>query len=356
MKIGILLHPYGEKEPAGLGRAIFELTKAMIAVAPEHEFLLFVKGNPSGTPDFSGTNWHMHSLGNGPLWLNRLRRAPSADIYLFNTPILPYFWGRKSVVLALDFAYRLIPPRSPGEMLWRLALSRYHRFSLSRASRIAAISDATKRDAIRLFGVREDKISTVRLGFNAICSLPEVRCAAPEKFFLFVGVLKARKNVHNIIRAFARFHSRHPEYTLLIVGRAAGSYADRLRQLVAAEKLGESVQFPGYRSEGELAYLYRRASALVYPSIIEGFGFPVLEAMDCGTPVITSNISCLPEVAGDAALLVDPHKIGEIAQAMEQMAVDYNLRRGLIERGHIQAGKFSWERSAREMLGLIKNV
>jgi len=356
MKIGIVLHPYGEQEPAGLGRAIFELTKAMIAAAPEREFLIFVKGNPEHKPEFPGTNWRMHSLGGGWFWLDRLHRAPPADIYLFNTPVLPHFWRRKSVVIALDFAYLYLPPQGIGDSIGRFLLKRRHRAAMRRAVRIAAISEATRKDAIRYFRLPPEKIRTVHLGYNRICGIPEEKLAVPEKFFLFAGVLKARKNVHTIISAFALLHARRPDFYLLLAGKAEGEYAARAREKVLKQGLEDRVRFLGYRSDGELCYLYRRAVALVYPSIIEGFGFPVLEAMDCGTPVITSRFSSLPEAAGDAAILVDPQKPEEIAEAMARIADEPGLCEELVRKGNTWKQNFSWDKAGKELTAYMYKI
>ncbi len=367
MKIGVVLHPYGEREPAGLGRAIFELTKAMIAAGPQHEFLIFVKGIPERKPEFPGTNWRVHTLGRGWMWLDNLRNAPAADIYIFNTPVLPIWWHPpKAVVIALDFAY-LHPHTQKGagvngpihSLLQRLRLfllKSRHRSALRRADKVIAISKETRRDAIKFFRIPGSKIETVHLGFNRICSLPEEPTDAPEKFFLFVGALKERKNIANIIQAFSAFHRRHSGYHLLLVGKGEGEYAAGLRRAVQKQGLGDAVHFWGYRREGELSYLYRRAEALIYPSIIEGFGFPILEAMDCGTPVITSAVSSLPEVAGDAALLVDPYRPEEIARAMERIAVDREFRGELIEKGTAWKENFSWDQAGKEVIRCMQET
>ncbi len=356
MTIGIVLHPYGEKEPAGLGQAIFELAKAMIAASPEHEFLIFIKGDPERRPEFPGTNWRVHPLGGGIFWLDRLHKAPPADVYLFNTPVLPHFWRRKSVVVALDFAYLHLPAHGAGERIKRYLLKRRHRAALHRASRVAAISEATRQDAIRYFGLPPERVKTIYLGYNRICSVPSQPLSLPEKFFLFVGVLKARKNVHTIIKSFARFHPRHPDFHLLLAGRAEGEYAAAMRAMVRKEGLEGHVHFLGYRSDAQLAYLYQRTAALVYTSVVEGFGFPILEAMNCGTPVITSATSSLPELAGDAAFLVDPQDPAALAAAMERIARDPVFVETLIKRGMEQAKKFSWDKAGRETAVVLRRA
>ncbi|MBI2053304.1 MAG: glycosyltransferase family 4 protein [Candidatus Sungbacteria bacterium] len=358
MKIGIILDPYGEKQPAGLGRALMDLVRAMIASAPGDEFLIFTKGTAPARPEFPGHNWSHHTLGGGLFWRDRgIARSPRADAYLYYTPIMPMFViPGKSVVIALDFAYLAMPARGLGERIQKYFLRFRHALALRRAGMVIAISTATKKDTVRFFGIAEDKIRVVPLGFNPVCDMPEATVDTPEKFFLFVGVMKERKNVRAIIKAFEKFSSRHPDYHLLLAGKAEGEYADRLRREAAQGSARDRIRFLGYRSDGEIAYLYRRAVALVYPSIIEGFGLPILEAMACGTAVITSRASSLAEISGDAALLVNPENTQEIADAMERIASHPEVRNELIRNGHEQTKKFSWEKAGKEMLAVFRRA
>lgn len=358
MKIGIILDPYGEKQPAGLGRALMDIVRAMIASAPGDEFLIFTKGTVPARPEFPGHNWSHHPLGGGLFWRDRgIARAPRADVYLYYTPIMPIVvHPGKSVVIALDFAYLAMPARGFGERFQRYFLRLRHAFALRSADAVIAVSEATKKDTVRFFGIAEDKIRVVPLGFNPVCDTPEETVDTPEKFFLFVGVMKERKNVLAIIKAFERFSSRHPDYHLLLAGKAEGEYADRLRREAAQGSARDRVRFLGYRSDGEIAYLYRRATTLVYPSMIEGFGLPVLEAMACGTAVITSRASSLAELAGDAALLVDPEKMEEITDAMERIAADPRVRSDLIMRGSARAREFTWPKAAQGVLLVLHTL
>lgn len=358
MKIGIILDPYGEKEPAGLGRALLDLVRSMIAASPGDEFLIFAKGAVPSRPEFPGNNWSLYPLGGGMFWRDRgLARAPRADAYLYYTPMMPIFTRPgKSVVIALDFAYLEMPVRGFAARMARSIVRLRHARSLRRASAVIAISEATRKDTVRFFGIPEKKIRVIHLGFNQICDLPEKYVDVPEKFFLFVGVMKERKNVLVIIRAFEKFAQRHPDYQLLLAGKAEGDYADRVRHEAATGGARDKIQFLGYRSDGEIAYLYRRAAALVYPSKIEGFGLPILEAMACGTAVLTSDVSSLPELAGDAALLVDPDDIDGIADAMKRIADEPGLHGDLVARGRERSKIFSWERAARGVLGILHTV
>jgi len=357
MIIGIVLHPYGEDAPAGLGRIILEFTKWMVANDSDNSYLIFLKEKPKSPLPFSPGRWKMEVLGPGYFWLDRLRYASKADVYIFNTPVMPLFYRpRKSIVVALDFAYKYFHDKGIGGFFYSIILGWYHNFSLHRADVIVAISESTKKDTSSIFGVSEEKIRVIYPGFTNICMLPKEKLSLPEKYFLFVGVLKERKNVFGVVRAFSEFHKKHNNYSLIITGKAKGSYADAVRVYIKETGLDNKVIFQGYLTDHELAYLYQNAEALVFPSFIEGFGFPVLEAMSCGTPVITSDYSSLMEISRDAALLVNPYNIGEIVSAMERVATDEKLHFELQEKGYRRTQDFSWEKAGKEYLSLIASL
>ena len=358
MRIGIILHPYGEHQPAGLARTIFELTKGMISVDRENEYVIFLKRKPRTMPEFPGKNWSVHVLGEGILWLDRLRDAPQCDVVVFNTPVLPLFYRpRRSVILALDFAYYYFPPRGVNATLLNCLTFWYHGRSLRRADAIVAISEATKKDVIKLFHVASERIEVVLCGFKNICASQEKPMDLPEKFFLFVGVMKERKNVFNVVRAFRAICEKYPDYMLVLGGRAEGEYADAMREYIKKEGIETRVRFIGHLNDGQLSFVYRRARALVFASFIEGFGYPVLEAMACGTPVITSRSTSLGEICQhNSALLVDPASVNEIASAMDRIASHPEVREELIKNGRERAKKFSWEKAGKEMLAVIQQA
>ncbi len=358
MKIGIFLHPFGERAPAGLGRAIFEWTRALLSIDRENEYIIFVKRAPAFALNFPG-NFRVEVLGGGVFWMDRARGRARADAYLFNTPVLPFFWRPpRALVIALDFAYCYPQFREHTfrERIRARMLKMYQRWSFVRADRIVAISQATKEDLVRLFGIHEKKIHVVRCGFKNICALPESPLAIPKIFFLFVGAFKKRKNVMGVARAYALMRSSHPDAHLLFAGRAEGTYADCVRSYIARNSMESSVHFLGHVSDAELSFLYKKALALVFPSFLEGFGFPVLEAMACGVPVIASRTSSLPELAGGAALFADPHDPQDIAAAMERISQSPSLRDELVRKGYERIRLFSWEKSARELLAVLKQL
>jgi glycosyltransferase involved in cell wall biosynthesis len=257
-------------------------------------------------------------------------------------------------VFALDFAYWRMPRSWRNEFSARL-LFFLHGRALRKADAVIAISEETKKDVMRFFNISAERITVVQLSYVPLGEKKE-ELSVPEKFFLFAGVLKERKNVAGIIKAFALFARSNSTHQLLIAGKQGSEYADYLQQLARELGIEERVRFLGYVTDAQLAYLYSKAESLVFPSFIEGFGMPVLEAMHAGLPVITSNKGALAEVAGEAALLIDPAHPEDIAGAMMRIATEPSLRQELKEKGLRRAGQFSWEKTAQEVLEILTQV
>jgi glycosyltransferase involved in cell wall biosynthesis/ubiquinone/menaquinone biosynthesis C-methylase UbiE len=233
------------------------------------------------------------------------------------------------------------------------------------ADRIIAVSQQTRKDLIDYFAVPEERIRVI----------PEAprRVYAPERnieiirgvlerfgifhnFILFVGSLEPRKNLKTLLQAYATYVTRHAGKELLVVAGGKGWLNDDLPKIVAELGIAERVKFLGYAQEVDLRVLYSAAKLFVYPSIYEGFGLPPLEAMACGAPVITSNTSALPEVVGDAALLIDPHHSEALSQAMQTVLRDDGLRLRMRQRSLARAALFSWERTAEETLAVYQEA
>lgn len=234
----------------------------------------------------------------------------------------------------------------------RLYLALFTRLSARKARRIITISESTKRDVVRWWDVPPEKIDVVYCGVDrAFHPLPEKEVAffrqkrgLPERFILFVGTIEPRKNVARLIEAYSLLGDRHIK---LVIGGARGwLYKEVFFRLEELGLTGD-VLFPGYIPYEELPLWYNAAELFVYPSLYEGFGLPPLEAMACGTPVITSNVSSLPEVVGEAGLAVDPTDSKGLAEAIHQVLGDETLRQSMRERGLSRAGRFSWAQTAR---------
>jgi glycosyltransferase involved in cell wall biosynthesis len=265
----------------------------------------------------------------------------------------------KNVITICDVTPLLFPAAHGRMNVW------HHRFALpailKRADRIITISECSKRDIARVYGVPEEKISVTLLAADERYrvdpeGLPGVALAMlPRPYILNVGTLEPRKNLDGLLKAFAAAKKKGIPHQLVVTG-AKGWGESRIAPLVKDLGIEGSVTFTGFIADDDLTHLYREADFFVYPSLYEGFGLPVLESMACGTPVLTSNSSSIPEVAGDAALLVDPQSESELSSAILKLAGDEGLRLSMRGKGLAQAGKFSWERTVCETLSIYEEV
>ncbi|MCK4471392.1 MAG: glycosyltransferase family 4 protein [Anaerolineae bacterium] len=243
----------------------------------------------------------------------------------------------------------------------RLYLTVLTRLSARRARRLIAVSAHTAAETTRLLGVPSERIDVVYHGVDpAFHPLPadEVtvfrqRRGLPERFVLCVGTLEPRKNQTRLVEAFARIHDG--QVKLVLVGGKGWLY-DELFTRVEALGLSKEIIFPGYVMNDELPLWYNAATILAYPSLYEGFGMPVLEAQACGTPVLTSNVSSLPEAAGDAASMVDPYDVEALAAELDRLLTDKPLRHELRKRGLAHASQFTWPLMAQETADVYRRV
>jgi len=357
MKIGIILHPYGEKKPAGLARFIFDLTKSLVENDEKNEYIIYLKKEVSILPKFSTDNYKVHVLGFGKLWRDLgFYFAPKADFYIFNTPILPIlFKPKKTAVIILDFGCQIIKPKSLKDSVVLKIIFLMNKFSLSKADNIISISEYTKTSALELFKISKDKIKVIYPGYKKICAEVEKK-DNQLSYFLFVGVIKQRKNVHNLVSAFIKSKKEgNIRQKLIIVGKGSDDYMKNIKKKILESGLEEEILFLGHVGDDELANLYKNAYGFLFPSYIEGFGFPILEAMSCGIPVLTSHASSLGEVAGGAALLVDPLDVDGMSNKITELATNNGLRKELVIKGYKRTEDFSWKKSAKEYYRLYKN-
>jgi glycosyltransferase involved in cell wall biosynthesis len=232
------------------------------------------------------------------------------------------------------------------------------------AAYVIADSEATRADLIRHYQADSERIVTVypgrdgsltRVEATEVISAAKTRYGIGGDYLLYLGTLQPRKNLIRLVEAFARLQPLTADIRLVFAGKKGWLYGDLFAR-VEALGLEDCVLFTGYVADDDKASLLSGARALVYPSLYEGFGLPVLEAMTCGTPVLTSNVSSLPEVAGDAALLVDPLDVDAISDGMSRLIADDELRFALVKKGYVQVRKFSWANAAREVMQVLEAV
>lgn len=293
----------------------------------------------------------------------------------FRVPLIVYrynmdlFWGPrhnlplflpsrvKTVLTVHDLVHRFYPETMalPNLFIERMLM----RWSLLRSDRIIADSQSTASDIKSLYRVCQNKINTIHPGVPVLPdnSNDDVNLTKnfPSKYFLFVGTLDPRKNLERLFRAFELITPHNHGVYLMIVG-ATGWKNKGFHRIIETHRLKDYVRFSGYVSRDELVAYYKKALCLLFPSLYEGFGFPILEAMSCGTPVITSNTASMPEVSGDAALLVDPYNIKDLAKAMYNVMNNENLRKYLAIKGLERVKAFSWKHCAEETIQVLETI
>jgi len=279
-------------------------------------------------------------------------------------PTLPFFIKRGKLVITIHDLISLIHPEF---FTWkhRKIMNFLLPKMLASADKIIADSYSTQRDLSRFLKVHDEKITVIHLGLDERFkpdSFPHVekikkRYSIEGDYILFVGVLEPRKNIERILEALAilKKTGKIQGKKLVVAGETGWLYKGIFKK-VQELNLEKEVIFTGFVDGAELPALYSGALFFVYPSLYEGFGFPVLEAMACGTPVITSNVSSLPEVAGDAAILINPHHVEELAWQMERLFEDKELREELKKKGLERSKSFSWEKTAMKTLEVYKEL
>ena len=292
-----------------------------------------------------------------------LRQRPPA---LFFTPahVIPLGYRGPSVATVHDLGYEHFPEAHPRRQLAYLRWSTRHNARAGR--RVIVDSHATGKDLIKFYGTAPAKIDVVYPGIDpnlrrvddpAVIAAALARYGIQTPYLLYLGTLQPRKNLVRLVDAFAASGLHADGYSLVLAGKQ-GWLAEPLLAAIGAlpPTVRPRVLLPGYVGETEKAALLSGATALVFPSFYEGFGFPVLEAQACGTPVLCSDTSSMPEVAGDGALLVDPTDTAELAAVMRRMTSDAGLRDGLIAKGSINLGRFNWPKSGQQTLNVLESA
>ena len=354
----------------GIGWCTYEVVKSLVANHPEHEFIFFFD-RPYDETYIFGENVEAVVL-NPParhaiLWyawfewaIPKALKKYKADVFYSPDGYCSLRTEVPTVMVMHDLAYL----HYPEQVAWaaRKYYQQYIPKFLQRAEKTITVSAFTKSDILKHFDIRESQIEVVhnacREGFaplnDAGKQLMRNEYSNGVPYFFYVGAVHPRKNVERLIRAFDLFKqkSKAPE-KLLITGRLAWQ-TEAVKQAWQQSPYQQDIIFPGYVDD--LGKLMAGAKALVYVSLFEGFGLPILEAMHCDVPVITANLSSMPEVAGEAALLVDPLSETEIASAMQLLYEDEEKCRVLVNKGQKQRQKFSWDKAAEQIWKAIISV
>jgi glycosyltransferase involved in cell wall biosynthesis len=352
---------------AGIGQYILHLVDGLAQVDTENDYVLLQSRKDDTTildqPNFRRVSlWtpSHHRLERYSLNVELMRLG--LDVLHSPDFIPPHRPSCHSVITVHDLAFLLYPHFLTKES------ARYYGHideAVRWTDHIIAVSESTRHDTIQHLGVPEDKITVVHEAASPVFS-PIDRDKAREQvrnrhgvdgpFILFVSTIEPRKNVPTLLRAVWQLMECYKEDVRLVLAGGKGWLFEDAFTVVEELNLDSRVHFLGRVSSQDLLYLYNAAEVLAHPAFYEGFGLPPLEAMACGLPVIVSNVASLPEVVGDAGLLIDPHESDELTVAMWRVLNDDELRKEMVEKGLRQAGRFSWKRAARETLEIYRRV
>jgi len=366
MLIGIDASRATSEQRTGTEGYSLHLIRALLEIDQHNEYVLYFNRPPRPGLFPASPRWRARVIPLPRLWTHlrlslEMLSAPP-DVLFVPAHVLPLVHPRRSVVTVHDLGYRHEP--QAHRPLDRLYLDISTRYNARAASHVIADSAATKRDLAQLYGTDPQRIAVVPLGVDELFQpvTDPARLAAvcakyglPGDYLLYVGTLQPRKNLVRLVEAWAQICNLQSAICnkLVLAGKRGWLYEEIF---ATVRKLGLEgrVLFPGYVPEEDLPALLSGATAFVLPSLYEGFGLPVLEAMACGTPVIAANVSSLPEVVGDAGLLVDPLDSDALAATMQRLVQDAALGEDLRQRGLARARLFSWPRSAQETLAVLE--
>jgi len=397
MLIGIDGNEANVEKRVGIGEYAFELLRQFSSSkfkVQNSKFLIYLKDKPRGDFPKEREGWRYRIVGPNKLWtqfalpFNLYFTKPRPDVFFTPSHYAPRFSPIPTVISIMDLSYIHFPEMFKKSDLYQLR--NWTAYSVRNAKKILTISKASKNDIIKVYQVPENRVVVTYPGVKkfSIFNFPasqrgeqfsmksqfsnfkkiKEKYGIRESYILFVGTLQPRKNITRLIEAFSHVILRSKatkdldssatpqnDMDLIIVGKKGWLYEEILE---APKKFGveNNVKFLDFVPDEDLPLLYKNAICFVLPSLYEGFGLPVLEAMQYGCPVITSNVSSLPEAGGDAALYFNPEDISDIAANLRLMITKPQLRKELIKKGYQQVKKFSWEKTANATLKALTEV
>jgi len=373
MTVGIDANEANVKRRVGISEYVFQLLVQFHKLSSDNKkFVIYLKDEPSADFPKETSSWKYSVVGPRRMWtqiglpFHLFLKREKIDVFFSPGHYAPRFSPVPTVISIMDLAFLHFPDYFTKKDLAQL--KSWTSYSIKKAKAVLAISQSSKDDIIKLYGIPEDKVQVTYLGIKDGASLTphiypmqelQTKYGISKEFVLFVGTLQPRKNIVRLIEAFSTLLKKDSfnksDLQLVIVGKKGWQYEPILE---APKKFGveERVKFLNFVPDDELVLLYKNALCFAWLSLYEGFGLPILEAMKMGCPVITSNVSSMPEAGGDAAIYVDPTSTEDIAKKLDQVLSDSKLRQELIEKGRKQVLKFDWENTARETLSVLEKV
>ena len=365
MRIAIDASPAAKEPRTGTEFYTLHLILALARLDPVNEYTLWLnEGVPGEFADLPG-NFVPRPIPRRRLWaqtrLARELRQQRPDVFFAPANVIPFLHPRVCVTTIHDVGFHYFPECYSLLARWYLEVTT--RFALRRAVKVIAVSEATRDDLVRVYGAEPSRIEVIHSAVTVMDrELPSTsqvsttldRHGITPPYLLFLGRLETKKNVARIVQAFLMLKERGIPHQLVLGGTPGVGFED-VRRLIQSSRFQKDVVLTGYLGE-EKADLFAGAEVFIFPSLHEGFGFPILEAATYGVPVITSRTSSLAEVAGNAAVLVDPLDVGEIVRAITRVIEDEKLRAELVELGRDRLRQFDWGDTAGRVLRVLQEA
>lgn len=367
MKIGIEAERANLPNPTGVERYAAELIKNFARLDSRNEYILYFRTKPE--------DWFYHLPGNFklkvipfPKFWTQLRISwemitHPVDVLFIPASALPLWHPKRSVTTVHDVAWKIYPQAFTTFM--RNYLEWSAKFAINSAAKVIAVSEATKKDLGKFYGAKPEKVTVTHLGLDSSFRPMNYEQVQPvldkyglvyQKYVLFLGTIQPRKNIIRLVEAFQKLRKQnHIEEKLAIFGVRGWLWEPILKKIKMAG-LDGSIKYYDYAPSEDLPYIIAGAKLLTLPALYEGFGLPPLEAMASGVPVVVSDVSSLPEVVGDAGVLVDPNSVDSIAEGLLKVLMNNNLREEMVAKGLERAREFSWENTARKTLEVFKEL
>lgn len=375
MKIGIEAQRIFREHKHGMDFVVLEMIRQLQQIDTQNEYFIYVNEGPDTTCLTETDNFKIRVFGGAyPIWeqfkLPKAAKKDGVELLHCTSNTAPINCPMPLLTTIHDIIYfETHPLKAKGYSNYQKFGNLYRRFVVSRiihtSKKIITVSEFEKQRFKSFLGLQPDHVQVIyngvgahfkRINDEAYLDSIIKKYKLPERYFLFLGNTDPKKNTRNAVLAFARYCQSFGRDYYLVIGDLD---PEVIKGYLAAEKLEAyftNIHFTGYINNQELPAIINRAEVFLYPSKRESFGIPILEGMACGTPVITGNTSSMPEVAGDAAILVNPDDVNQIADALSQLVDEKGLRKELIEKGIKRAAEFSWKKTAEQALELYKNV
>jgi glycosyltransferase involved in cell wall biosynthesis len=347
-------------EHSGIGSYIKTLV-SYIGKFDKNDYVLF--GDPGKLEQFNipviKADFPVYSITE-QIKLPGLLKKSGIDLFHETHYNVPYFYNGKLITTIHDLIHLIMPEFLPSKAAYLYAKFMIA-YACKKSEKIITISQHTKNDLVKYFNVEPSKIEVIYIGVNPVFK-PSKEISGEMtkkigKYILYVGAVRPHKNVHTLIEAFIALRNKHNiEHKLVLIGKGKPEYIAKIGSIIALNKLENIVLRPEVKSQEELAKYYCGADIFVFPSLYEGFGLPPLEAMACGCPVISSNTSSLPEVIGDAGIMVGPKNVNAFADSIYNVISDPELKRSMSLNGIARSKSFSYEKTVKETAEIYNQI